>query len=220
MLEISMTFRSLREKTWTYGQTHGQYVPTAQQRDKTLDELEAVSLTIEVINLCGTTRWLTKPTSTAKHINAEQGQDGLHSEDQLATRCLNNATSTAIHIYTKQGQDGLHPEDQQATRWLNNATSTAIHIYTEQGQDGLHSEDQQATRWLNNAASTAIHIYAKQGQYGLHPEDQQATRWLNNAASTAIYIYIGRTRSRWTTPRRSASRSICRRSKLRPGDGE
>ena len=142
-----MTFRSLREKTWTYGQTHGQYVPTAQQRDKALDELEAVSLTIEVIVLYGTTRWLTKPTSTAKHFYAEQGQDGRHSEDQLATRWLNNATSTAIHIYTKQGQDGLHPEDQQATRWLNNATSTAIHIYAEQGQDGLHPEDQQAGRF-------------------------------------------------------------------------
>ena len=56
MLEISMTFRSLREKTWTYGQTHGQNVSTVQQRDKARqsthrDELEAVSLTIKVMVL-------------------------------------------------------------------------------------------------------------------------------------------------------------------------
>ena len=87
------------------------------------DELEAVSLTTEVmvLYLCGTTRWLNNATSTAIHIYGEQGQDGLHPEDQQTTRGLNNATSTAIsiyiYIYAEQGQDGLHPEDQQAGRF-------------------------------------------------------------------------------------------------------
>ena len=50
--------------------------------------------------------------------------------------------------------------------------------------------------------------------------NKQQGGWTMQLQQQYLYIYIRRTRSRWTTPRRSTSRSISRRSTLRPGDGE